>query len=391
MQDPKNIYWSDAKSKKEKMQRKRWTRHASSPEGAANPPPDARAQRLPDGRMIYRKRIRRKRSRHIAFWVWTGVSLLVLAYLVLLARQVATRRGWIGKASVERAASQKGEAENVGQAVPLEVTDQRIRGNIRLWSKAPAILRDAKRYEQDGDMDNAVRTLEQALERTPRIVALQVALARLYMQQRAYERVCELAMEAIEADPQNNDARYLLAGALAAMKNAPAALAVADWILETVPDSLAANRLCATAYIQMDKPSLAVPYLRRLEHLEPDNTAAQFNLAVAYQQLREYDKAIDLLEGLLRRNRAQAGIYFNLAVCYARRNDAAKVVDTLNKATIALGREPVSAWVGNKEFDRLRAEPVFASLQAEMQTTQAVSIVAGDFVPLFEGPSGLGD
>jgi len=347
-------------------------------ENAAAPAAPAPAPYVPEASVAipaYYRHSRHSRRRHHYSsslpnkLLWMFLAAVVLVYVAFLAVAVFKK-----KASPARSATPPVVETRPAPATPdaqsLAQVAEQVRENIRNWRKTPGVIRDARQAAAAGRMDPAVEALELALNATPRNVAVQVELARLMFARKDYARTQELALAALESDPFNEEARMLLATVLSVQGNHTAALAVADWILETAPDSVRANEVAAAGHLAMDHANLAIPYLRKLAIQERGNTRVRNNLGLAYMKNRQFDRAVDIFNALVDENIGTTVTYYNLAVAHVKQGRPESAVRVLEQAAGLYGRGQVKGWIVAEEFDSVRANAAFKQLTDSMESIE---------------------
>ncbi|OGV47402.1 MAG: hypothetical protein A2X46_13855 [Lentisphaerae bacterium GWF2_57_35] len=324
---------------------------------------------MPVSNHSHRRRHRRssEASSHIGGRI-AGVILavVILGYLALLASSFLGKVAQRGKIS---APPKSVTAESV-QAEPASDADlaDKIRLSVRLWSRAPEIVRDAQRLLDKGQTSAAIEELETGLDSTPDVVEMKMLLAQAYLKKDQGSRSIVLLEEVLDIDPQQPTARVLLASTLILQKQYQAALDVAEWMLESGDVSARVHQIAATAYLNLDQGHLAIPHLRKIVSLDTGNAIAWNNLGVAYTRQGDYKRAIEAFNTLLQQNTANAVTYYNLSACYARQSMAEQTVNTLTRAANVFGSGFVGTWIHNSDFNAVRKDPQFAAFESAMGT-----------------------
>ncbi len=324
-----------------------WARHASS--------------ERPETRRHRSHRHHQQHGNLTSRILWTGVAVVVIGYVLVLAASVLRGERKTGKPALPSANPVATPSSNAtAEAVSIQE-------RIVAWSRLPDALLTAQTQQERGLMDDAEAALKKALETTPHALALQARLAKLYADQRKYAQATELLVNVLNANPDDVPARMLLATCYDGQTNYAASLAVANWVLDVDPNSLAANQIAADAYMNTDRTALAIPHLKKIVSMARDNIVAQNKLGVAYSQLGEYVKAIQLFNGVLEKNAADSTTYYNLAVCYAKQSMADQAVETLARAQALFPKDFVNTWAKSRDFDPIRNDPLFVALASQSE------------------------
>lgn len=197
-------------------------------------------------------------------------------------------------------------------------------------SFAPAHHRLADLLLEGGRRDQAARAFERAVALAPNEAAGYVGLADVRIRERDHAHALELLRKAIELDPSNRSAHYLLGLAYRGLgRTAEAEVelkrgANADrrtmrdaWssALSTHNKSASHQVRAAQALLQASRPADAAKVLEETLAWHPDNTEILNNLAIAKLGLKQTQEALDLLYRAERVDPGKAATPTNLAAC----------------------------------------------------------------------------
>lgn len=223
---------------------------------------------------------------------------------------------------------------------------------------APAHRRAGSLLFDEGRLDEARVAFEAALARSDRGTAAHVGLARVLFQSGDHARVVEILTRALEREPRDGQAHYLLGMSLRALERLDEAaihLALGQarggggeadpWL-----DDGRAYRLSPRAMLddasamQVDGvPDRAAAHLTALLAREPEHVEALNNLAILYMELGRMDDARNALERAAAARPDFFATELNVAGWYLRAGSAGDSLAHAERAT-ELAPENAQTW-----------------------------------------------
>lgn len=147
-----------------------------------------------------------------------------------------------------------------------------------------------------GRMDEAIATMQSAIEQEPFNIPMQANLARAYLYAGRNTEAVTQARNAYAMDSSNTAARYWLAHVLANTGNAEEAVQLADSFLSENPDSNLMRLLAAISHAKASDDNKARELLKRMQKSAESEYVASTWQAFILAQLGEQDAAMDMLE-----------------------------------------------------------------------------------------------
>ena len=185
------------------------------------------------------------------------------------------------------------------------------------------VLSIARLYSEQGNLPKAANTIAAvpAENRSPR---MNFALGNIYDQLKQPKDAAGAYAAAVQADPDNTDAKRGLASALQASGQMDAAAKIYGQILGSDPQD--AQSLIREADIQRQQGHYeqALATLKKAEGLVSDNMELSYNEALTYDALGRFDDAIRTLKATLTASASATGKYDD-----GERNNRALFLDRL--------------------------------------------------------------
>jgi putative PEP-CTERM system TPR-repeat lipoprotein len=202
-------------------------------------------------------------------------------------------------------------------ADPLSAQAQFIRGQI---------------LEAKGRAGQALQAFNRTLDLNPRASAAQVELARLRLDSGAAEGSVALAADAVRTDPENLDARLVLARALTLRHDYAQAESTLRELLRVAPRAAAVHgQLGLLLAMKNDAPGARQAFERALA-LDPFELDAVGGLTALDFGAARRTEAIARLDGLLNRAPGNAGLLLITARAYASVSDLTRAETLLVRA-----------------------------------------------------------
>ncbi|MBX3085115.1 MAG: tetratricopeptide repeat protein [Anaerolineae bacterium] len=184
----------------------------------------------------------------------------------------------LGQALLEKNRHQ--EASDVFQRVLGALPDD-FKAHIGMsacWEELQQFPRALWHMERAFEIDPNNRALQDELKRlmernrqTPpaRFTLSRAALSRIYYNGKLYEQAISELQGALPQSPDRYDLQVLYAQALWNAEHVTQATEQALLVLETLPDSLYANKIMSELWLRASRPSDAKPYFIKVEQLDP--------------------------------------------------------------------------------------------------------------------------
>lgn len=131
-------------------------------------------------------------------------------------------------------------------------------------------LHRAETLQQGTHADESIALLEQIIPKNP-IASLYVKLADWQIRQQAYGKAVPALRKALEMDPDENGARFMLAKSLLAMEDYKGAIPVLESLIAKVPDAVEAHSYLQLAYMEANRPADAIKECNIVLKYQPDD------------------------------------------------------------------------------------------------------------------------
>ena len=298
-----------------------------------------------------------------------GIALAIAAVAGVLAYAGVALTVIVKKLRAERPAAAPTAGPTPAEAAKAPAAAAGLEAVTRLRAhqeSAAKALDEVDMLMQRGFAAKSIETLEAQRSRTPDSLAVNFALADLYLRQQQYAQAEPLLLRILAADPQRYDARLKLAESLLARGEHAAALDVARWVVADAANHREARRIMARAALAGNLYREALEPLQWLLEAEPDQPQYRRDLITVHIRLGQYAKAIGQLGLLQRQTPDDPQIFNQLAVCYAQLAQPAEAIEALARAVRVGGATQVLQWMGAAEFEPLRADPAFEHLRRQL-------------------------
>jgi len=150
-------------------------------------------------------------------------------------------------------------------------------------------------YHQQNNIDSAILCYERAVKGSPQKVDLQVSLAKLYSQNKNFEKARKLLNNIDERFGVNESTTLSLIDNLVAEGNYNEAHVKIGQLLETDPDNIVFNGYRAGIFREEGLPEKAREVYNRLIERNPGNPAIQLSLCEFMLEQKNYDELFDLI------------------------------------------------------------------------------------------------
>jgi len=201
----------------------------------------------------------------------------------------------------------------------------------------------AKLYELREAYDQAIEEYRKALASDSRSAGIRLELARAQLQKGDAPKAIESCREAIEIDPKNADAYYLLGRIYYGSRSDPKARAQAleafDKVLEIEPDHYHALQDAAELNFENNDYAKSAELFHRLRQVDPSAVSAYYYEAQALIELEKYQEAIDTLTAGLAVKDNIPEYLLMLGGLYQRTGQPDKAIETYRRG-LAGGPEP---------------------------------------------------
>lgn len=158
-------------------------------------------------------------------------------------------------------------------------------------------------YHQQNNLDSAIICYERTVKAYPEKEDLQVSLAKLYSQNRNYEKARNILNKLDEKHGVNESTTLTLVDNLLAQGKFNEAGDKVRELLSQDRDNIVFNGYLAAIYRQEGKPEKAMEVYNQLIERNPGNPAIQLSLCEFLLSQKNYDELFDLLKVVLVNNR----------------------------------------------------------------------------------------
>ena len=207
---------------------------------------------------------------------------------------------------------------------------------------ARTYIRQQKFARAEETLQTLINLLKQVPEAKDKLSRAYLTLAQVFSYQQRFSDSTTALTRALEANPDDTDARIRLGYFLGAPQQM------------LVPDLSASKR-------QFEK----------VLELEPNNLEAMLQLGLAEFRLGEADKAAERFENIIQNYRRHSGAYYYLGVYHLRHGDPEKAVENFKASLQLKPRDPETLWNLWTAYAKLGGYP--ADLPEEFKIQIAVS------------------
>jgi tetratricopeptide (TPR) repeat protein len=227
-----------------------------------------------------------------------------------------------------------------------------------------------------GQLDKAVATLSEALDRDPTMTLALEARGDLFKQKGDYEKAALDYHREVELEPHNFNANYQLGLMYQYLKRFTEAVGSYQKAVEIKPLDRDANMNLAMVYTQMGQPLRGLTYAQRAVEGGADATAMG-NLGVLYATAGYNELAVNALKKSVELNSRQPEVYSNLGQLYLQNKQYEAARNTLETARDLAPSAGVSERLGVAYYklkDYVRARGAFAdALRQEPENVAALN------------------
>lgn len=149
----------------------------------------------------------------------------------------------------------------------------------------------AMEYENQGDYNSAIRTLQEAIRQNPQNEGAIYELAYCYDQISDFERAIECYSNFIDENPYSFTAWYNLGNASSKLENYEKAIWAYDYCLLINQEFSPAYFNLGNAYLSTEKYNLAIENFEKCMELDGEDGLALCYIGECYEQLENYDLA----------------------------------------------------------------------------------------------------
>ncbi len=217
------------------------------------------------------------------------------------AEQLVLGKAYFALQQYEPAAStleqlQESPNKDAGASYWLERAYQALGAETyaRLDESFPALWRArqlrGEGYALRGNVDEAVKEFQAALELRPNEPELHEALGELYLDHHTYDSAQLELEKALALDASRAHTLYLLGRVLVEQRDNEKAVPYLERALRIQPDLTEANSLLGTAYLRLGQTADAVPRLEKAASTDHYGNV-HYQLYVAYRKLGQPDRA----------------------------------------------------------------------------------------------------
>ncbi len=139
--------------------------------------------------------------------------------------------------------------------------------------------------------------------------------------------------QAVQAAPEDDDARLALLEALIEAEVWPEADAVGAVLLERDPPSAPVHALLAIVYGKLERWAACVEQAQLAITAQPDDALACFNLGLALARQGQYDEAIEAFDRALKTQEEWPEAHYNRGVALLARDRQDDALDAFERAT----------------------------------------------------------
>ncbi len=199
----------------------------------------------------------------------------------------------------------------------------------------------ARAYGQAGLLDEAEKTVKDALVVNPSSLRLTNALATVYVNQHRYQDAAKVLHDFVQQHPDDLDAQVFYLNALVLNSNRDEARPLAKKLLAVMPHNF--DVLLQNGMLEREAGEYATArdHLREAATLEPQSYDCRYNLGATLAHLNDAAGAKEQLEKAIALDPSQAEAHFQLAPVLRSLGDTAgaqeqlKLYQQLNRASVA--------------------------------------------------------
>ena len=246
----------------------------------------------------------------------------------------------------------------------------------------------------EGNLQDARRELEQAVQLDPNQVDAHLGLSKVNLAEGKTEDALKEAEQALKTDPHVKDGR--LHRALALWKLTRLDDAIEELNKAKVEDPKSARVMITIGAVQLDRANLPAAEAALLSalSLDPSNHEAHFYMAREKAKRFEYTQAIESMKNALERAPKRAAYHYELGLIY---RDAKRLADAIDSWNTAVKLDPThadalealgQAYLDRGELDKA-VESFDASLKADPARTRILSLVGDCYFQAAKWPEAI--
>ena len=189
-------------------------------------------------------------------------------------------------------------------------------------------------YLAEGEVQRAKQQLLRTLERFPVDKLTSHNLARIYLQEKAYDDARALYLKVIEKEPNHMESLQQMALVSARQGNRGDMMQWLQKAVERNPEQTQPKLILASQYLQQSSFTGAIQVLNDVDVEDKESVGFKLLMSRAKLGVGELDHARRLLKVLVNQQPKLAAAHFLLAQVYAAQNDAVKMREELEQTTI---------------------------------------------------------
>ncbi|MCX6345366.1 MAG: tetratricopeptide repeat protein, partial [Armatimonadetes bacterium] len=159
-------------------------------------------------------------------------------------------------------------------------------------ARLSSIMKRADSLAEQGQYDEAIERVKEAMALFPRDPNCSIRLASFYQAQNQMGLAIEAMHRVVELDPRNIGIQQLLLRTLIEMGRYEEAVDTSNRLLEKSPKNILARDILGIAYLQQGRLDKALKVTEELIHIAPTDSAHHFKKAVLLQQKGEIAAAM---------------------------------------------------------------------------------------------------
>ena len=174
-----------------------------------------------------------------------------------------------------------------------------------------------------GKTDEAIREMEEAIQRDPKSAFLKTELAALYMEKGDSRKAVTLCEEALIEEPNAIDIHLLLGNIHLSAKDYAGAIEVFRKAMEIEPRNATAHLFLGTIYAETKQYDNAAEIFRKLLLIDPDHLMGGFYLGRVLSELKRYSEAEAVFKKVLSVKPSFEAALIDLSVLYEKQKKPA--------------------------------------------------------------------
>jgi len=223
-------------------------------------------------------------------------------------------------------------------------------------NRAGAYTNKGKQFEQKGDLIEALKYYQLALEVDPAYIEAVFNSGVVYFTQGKSAKAASQFRQAIQLDGNFGPAHKALALLLVRGGNFEQAAVEFEHALRINPDDAEAHFNYGTAFLNHRRFDAAEVHLKRAVELNPELAIAHKNLGMALLNQKKNDRGLEHLHTAARLLPTDASLCFNIGVVYAQKGDMERA-KTFFEKTLNIDPNFEAARVNLNKIESLRKKP----------------------------------